>query len=182
MKRILLAVALASIGFASRPAVAQGPVNDGSDRRVAHLMDRLRDELWSFRQELEFFRSVPDYQRLIELRYQVRNYAIEMAEARSFNEDVRQHAYQMDRAARDMYHLAEHLEDRLDPRNHPEVRRRADSLHEHAVEVRVLVGRLHEVIHLDFQNGAPTTFGFQNDGRNSPGIRPDPRRRLDDRR
>jgi hypothetical protein len=28
-------------------------------------------------------------------------------------------------------------------------------LHEHAVEIRVLVGRLHEAIHLDYDGGIP---------------------------
>lgn len=154
MKRIALIAALATVGFAPPPAQAQGPQNAGGDRRAAQLMDQLRNELWAFRQELEFFRRAPEYQQLVDLRYQIRNFAIEMAEARQYNEDVRGHARQMARAARDMYRLAEHLEDRLEARN-PEVRRRADSLHEHAVEVRVIIGRLHEVMHLEVLSEGP---------------------------
>jgi hypothetical protein len=45
-------------------------------------MDRLRDEMWAFRQELDFFRRAPEFNQLVELRYQLRNFAIEMAEAR----------------------------------------------------------------------------------------------------
>ena len=154
MRRIALMAALATIGFAPQPAQAQGLQNDAGDRRAARLMDLLRDELWAFRQELEFFRRAPEYPQLVDLRYQIRNFAIEMADARQYNEDVRGHARQMERAARDLYHLAEHLEDRLDARN-PEVRRRADALHEHAVEVRVLIGRLHELMHLEVRGDGP---------------------------
>ena len=172
MRRIALIAALATIGFAPRPAQAQRPQFDGGERRAARLMDRLRDEMWAFRQELDYFRRAPEYQQLIDLRYRIRNFAIEMAEAREYNEDVRGHARQMAQAARDLYHLAEHLEDRLDARN-PEVRRRADALHEHAVEIRVLIGRLHELMHIDVQGGGP-------DGRF--GDRPAPGRGRDDGR
>ena len=163
MGRIALIAALATIVFAPRPAQAQRPQFDGGDRRAAVLMDRLRDEMWAFRQELEYFRRAPEYQELVDLRYQIRNFAIEMAEARQYNEDVRGHARQMEQAARELYHLAEHLEDRLDARN-PEVRRRADALHEHAVEVRVLIGRLHEVMHLEVRGDGPgDAFGGRPD-------------------
>lgn len=163
MRRIALIAALATIGFAPRPAQAQGPQTDAGDRRAARLMDLLRDELWAFRQELEFFRRAPEYQQLVDLRYQIRNFAIEMAEARQYNEDVRGHARQMAQAARELYHLAEHLEDRLDARN-PEVRRRADALHEHAVEIRVLIGRLHELMHVEVQGDGPgDAFGGRPD-------------------
>ena len=44
-------------------------------------MDRLRDEMWAYRQELDFFQRAPEYNQLIELRYRLRGLAIRVAEA-----------------------------------------------------------------------------------------------------
>ena len=129
-------------------------------------MDRLRDEMWAYRQELDFFRKAPEYNKLVDLRYQLRAFAIEMAEAREFNQDIRGHARQMERAARELYRLSEHLEDRMDGRANADVRRRADALHERAVEIRVLVGRLHEAIHLDIDTSPPyVEYRLKDDSR-----------------
>jgi hypothetical protein len=40
-----------------------------TERRIAQLMDRLREEMWAYRQELDFFRRAPEYAELVELRY-----------------------------------------------------------------------------------------------------------------
>lgn len=170
MRRIAWGALLVVVASAPLPAQAQQRGQSASgDPRVARLTDELREEMWGFRQELDFFRQVPEYSQLVELRYQIRTQAIDLVKARDFNDPgARRLARQMERSGRELYHLAEHLEDRLDPSNRAEVRRRADSLHEHAVEIRVLIGRLHEVIHLDPEGDNPRgrpRFPIQDDRR-----------------
>lgn len=153
------AIITAALALASSPASAQpsGPgqrPDDRQDRRIARLMDELREEMWSYRQELDFFRRAPEYQQLIELRYQLRNLAIEVAESQGggFRPPYRQ-ARAMDQAARQLYQLTGQLEERTDAGAPQEVKRRADALRERAVEIRVLIGRLHEVARLDIGDG-----------------------------
>src|SRR5215211_125372 len=47
-----------------------------TERRIARLMDQLRDEMWAYRQELDFFRRAPEYPELVELRYRLRGQSI----------------------------------------------------------------------------------------------------------
>jgi len=118
-------------------------------------MDRLREEMWSYRQELDFFQRAPEYRQLVDLRYQLRNSAIDLAEAREGDRELPRQAREMAGLSRDLYRLTNQLEGRTNLGNPAEVRQRADLLEEHAVEIRVLVGRLHEVLRLDFAASGP---------------------------
>lgn len=150
MRRCSFLVLLAITALAPRVADAQQP----GDRRVARLMDRLRDEMWTYRQELNYFQRAPEYRQLVELRYQLRTAAMELAESRDGDPEVGRKARAMAITARELYRLTSHLEDRADATTHDEARRRADSLADHAVEIRVLVGRLHESLRIDFGDRA----------------------------
>ncbi len=134
-----------------RPAPPNRP-DDRSDRRVARLMDRLREEMWSYRQELEFFRQAPEYQQLVDLRYQLRNEAVDLAEAREIDPQVQKRVRAMVETARNLYVLTGHLEDRTDLGQKEEVRRLADKLRERTVEIRILIGRLQEIQRMDFDD------------------------------
>ena len=130
-----------------------GPPPRGGDRegrRLARLMDRLRDEMWDYRQELNFFQRAPEYNQLVELRYQLRGLAMRVAEAEENDPQAQRAAREMDQAARELYRLTNRLEQRADLGPREEVRRRADALEERAVEIRVLIGRLHEMVRLDY--------------------------------
>jgi hypothetical protein len=125
-------------------------MDDDAQRRVGRLMDRLRDEMFSYRQELEFFRRAPEYDDLLNLRYNLRNLAVWVAdpEHRDFS-GQRRAARQMEQAARELYAKTAQLEQRINLGSPEEVHRRADALEEHAVEIRVLVGRLYELDRVD---------------------------------
>jgi len=141
-------VLLGLLGLLPQGAQSQGVgVQPG---RVVWLMERLRDQMWTYRQELNFFQRAPEYQQLVELRYRLRGLA--MSVAQSGGGDFRsQHgaAREMEQAARDLYRLTRQLESRTDLGARDEVRRRADQLTEQAVEIRVIIGRLHEAVRLD---------------------------------
>ncbi len=132
-------------------------------------MDRLRDEMWAYRQDLNYFQRAPEYNQLIELRYQLRGLAIRVAEAGETDPQAQRAAREMDQAARELYRLTNNLEQRTSLGSRDEVRRRADALEERAVEIRVLIGRLHEIVRLDyggFQPGGPGGRpGSSRDGR-----------------
>ena len=121
-------------------------------------MDRLRDEMYAYRQELGFFQRAPEYNQLLELRYQLRGLAIRVAEAEEGDPQAQRAAREMQQAARDLYRLTNNLEERVNLGSPEEVHRRADALEERSVEIRVLIGRLHEIVRLDY--GA-----FQQNGR-----------------
>ena len=131
-------------------------------------MDRLRDEMWAYRQELGFFQRAPEYNQLIELRYQLRGLAIRVAEAGENDPQAQRAAREMDQAARELYRLTNNLERRIDLGARDEVRRRADALEERAVEIRVLIGRLQEMVRVDYGGFRPGRPG----GPGGPGGRP----------
>jgi len=116
-------------------------------------MDRLRDEMYAFRQDLGFFQRAPEYNQLLELRYQLRGLAIRVAEADENDPQAQRAAREMDQAARELYRLTNNLEQRTSLGSREEVRRRADALEERAVEIRVLIGRLYEIVRLDYGGG-----------------------------
>ena len=135
-----------------------GPPPRGDDRggrRLSRLMDRLRDEMWAYRQELAFFQRAPEDEQLLDLRYQLRGLAIRVAEAGENDPQAQRAAREMDQVARELYRLTNRLEQRADLGPREEVRRRADALEERAVEIRVLIGRLHEIVRLDFGGFRP---------------------------
>ena len=113
-------------------------------------MDRLRDEMWAYRQDLSFFQRAPEYNQLIELRYQLRGLAIRVAEAGENDPQAQRAAREMQQAARELYRLTNLLEERVNLGSRDEVHRRVDALEERAVEIRVLIGRLHEIVRLDY--------------------------------
>jgi hypothetical protein len=129
------------------------------ERRVERLMDRLRDEMYSYRQELNFFQRAPEYNELVELRYQLRNLAIQVADSREGDPQAQRAAWQMQQVARDLYRQTGELEERTDAGAREEVERRANQLQERAVEIRVLIGRLHEVVRLDFDDERGGSLG-----------------------
>ena len=144
--------------------------DDRSARRTARLMERLRDEMWAYRQDLGFFQRTPEYDQLLELRYQLRNLAIRVADSDENDPQTQRVAREMDQAARELYRLTNNLEQRTNLGSRDEVRRRADALEERAVEIRVLIGRLYEIVRMDY--GGPRG-GFGGPG--GPGGRGGPR-------
>lgn len=150
----LVLIVLAS--FVSQPAKAQVEAV-GQDRRLGILLERFRDQAWSYRQELDFFQRAPEYQPLIGLRYDLRNKAVRVVqleqEGQSGNPEQRQLAREMEQFARELYRQTRRLEGRADSGARQEVRNHADSLTEKAVEMRVLIGRLHEALRIDYRGG-----------------------------
>jgi len=141
-------VPLAALILAPVTARAQAFDRDAHGR-VIWMMERLRDQMWTYRQELDFFQRAPEYQQLVDLRYRLRGLAVNLTQP--FTDPRTQYgsAREMERAARDLYRLTRQLEGRVDLGAPGEVRRRADMLTEQAVEIRVLIGRLHEALRLD---------------------------------
>ena len=129
--------------------------DDRGGRRIDRLMDRLRDEMWAYRQDLNYFQRAPEYNQLIELRYQLRGLAIRVAEAGETDPQAQRAAREMQQAARELYRLTNLLEERVNLGARDEVHRRADALEERAVEIRVLIGRLHEIVRLDYGGYEP---------------------------
>jgi hypothetical protein len=127
---------------------AQRPAR--TERQIARLMDRLRDEMWAYRQELDFFRRAPEYRQLVELRYRIRGLAIQVAELETRGPGARRTqrelSRQMEQNARELKRLTGRLEERTDVGAPREVRRRADRLKEHADEIRKLIGRLDDMV------------------------------------
>src|SRR4051812_35772719 len=134
----------------TQPQTTQPNQVQGQGRREARLMDRLRDEMWAYRQELNFFQRAPEYQQLVDLRYTLRELAMRVAQAPEGDPQVQRTAREMEQAGRQLYLLTGQLEARSDLGAPQEVRRRADALRDRAVEIRVLIGRLHEAVRLDF--------------------------------
>jgi hypothetical protein len=149
-------------------------VDEDTERRIVRVMDRLRDEMYAYRQELEFFRRAPEYNDLIELRYRLRSLAVEVADPTHNDYGYqRRAAREMEQAARELYRRTTQLEQRINLGAPEEVHRRADQLEEHAVEVRVLIGRLYELDRVDDNGGRP---GGPIGRPGAPGGRPrDPR-------
>jgi hypothetical protein len=148
-------------------------------RRIAALMDQLREQMWVYRQELNFFQRAPEYEQLLELRYHLRNKAVRVAELGQAGPgtfpEQRELARGMEQTAREMFRLTRQLENRTDLGAREEVRRRADMLTDQVVEIRVLIGRWQEAVGSDFEDirsrrpggvvppGRP--FGRPGDGR-----------------
>src|SRR4051794_37209032 len=106
-------------------------------RRIAALMDQLREQMWVYRQELNFFQRAPEYERWRELRYPPRNKPVRAAELGQAGPSTfpEQHelARGMEQTAREMFRLTRQLEYRTDLGARDEVRRRADMLTNQAV-------------------------------------------------
>src|SRR4051812_2125724 len=150
MRQLKWAVLLAVLCLAPQPAHAQPRERERTERRVARLMDRLREEMWSYRQELDFFRRAPEYNRLVDLRYRLRGQAIRVAQLEEggprSQRAQRELAREMEETARDLKRLTGQLEARTDVGAPGEVRRRADRLKERADEIRNLIGRLRDAV------------------------------------
>jgi hypothetical protein len=121
-----------------------------TERRIARLMDRLRDQMWAYRQELDFFQRAPEYAELVELRYQLRGQAIHVAELEEGGPRAqiaqRELAREMEQTARELARLTSRMENRTDIAAREVVRDRADRLKHHADEIRNLIARLHDVV------------------------------------
>src|SRR4028118_473773 len=101
MRHAQWAALLTLLAFVPQARAQQ--VDDDTERRIVRVIDRLRDEMYSYRQELEFFRRAPEYNDLIELRYRLRTLAMEVADP-----SHRDYGYQR-RAAREMEQRARAL-------------------------------------------------------------------------
>ena len=147
MQRVKWAVLFAALVLVPQAAQAQ---KDRTERRVARLMDHLRDEMWLYRQELDFFRRAPEYPQLVDLRYRVRGLASRVAELEGKGERAqrtqRELAREMEEAARDLKRLTDRLEDRTDAGAPAEVRRRADILKVRADKIRDMIGQLRDLV------------------------------------
>jgi len=121
-----------------------------TERRITRLMDQLRDEMWAYRQELDFFRRAPEYSELVELRYRLRGQAIRVAELEEGGPRAqvvqRGLAREMEQTARDLARLTGRLENRTDIAAREVIRDRADRLRHHADEILDLISRLHDVV------------------------------------
>ena len=130
--------------------LAQAQKTDREERRIARLMDQLREEMWSYRQQLDFFRRAPEYEQLVDLRYRLRGLAMRVAKLEESGAGgrraQRELAREMAEAARNLKRATDRLESRTDLGAPREVRRHADRLKEHADRIRSLIGRLHDQI------------------------------------
>jgi hypothetical protein len=113
-------------------------------------MDQLREEMWAYRQELDFFRRAPEYSELVELRYRLRGQAIRVAELEEGGPRAqvaqRELAREMEQTARDLTRLTGRLENRTDIAAARVIRDRADRLKRHADEIRDSIARLRDLI------------------------------------
>jgi hypothetical protein len=112
MRHARWAALLTVLSFVPQAQVQRG--DDQQDRRIARLMDRLRDEIYAYRQELNFFQRAPEYNELVELRYRLRNLAINVADARESDPQAQRAAWEMQQVARDLYRQTGELEERTD--------------------------------------------------------------------
>src|SRR5262245_11452395 len=147
MRQVKWVALLALLCLVPQPAEAQRGIKE---RRIARLMDQLRDELWSYRRELNFFRRAREYNRLVDLRYQLRGLAIRVAELEGrgprAQRTQRDLARRMETRARALKRLTGRLERRTDLGAPREVRRRADSLKRRADRIQEVIRRLHTLI------------------------------------
>lgn len=139
----------------AQPALAQvprGPIpkGDRTERRVDRMMDQLREEMWAYRQELDFFRRAPEYEKLVDLRYRLRGLAIRVAELERggprAQREQREAARAMEETARDLKNLTGRLENRTDLGAPQEVRRRADRLKQRADTIRGMIERYSDLV------------------------------------
>src|SRR3954452_19295477 len=104
MRTVKWAVVLAV--FALGAPAAQSQKADREERKIARLMDQLREEMWSYRQELDFFRRAPEYSQLVDLRYRLRGLAIRVAQLEESGprgrRGQREAAGEMEEAARNL--------------------------------------------------------------------------------
>jgi hypothetical protein len=149
MRQLKWVILLAVITLLPRAAQAQR-TDDRTERRVGRLMDRLREEMWSYRQELDFFRRAPEHPKLVELRWRLRVLAVRVADledngprARRMQRDL---AREMEEVADDLTKLTGKLEDRTDVAGAAEVRRRADRLKTRADKIREMIDDLSDVV------------------------------------
>jgi hypothetical protein len=146
MRQVQWVALLAVLTLVPQPAQAQ---RGRTERRIARLMDDLREEMWAYRRELNFFRRAPEYRELVELRWRLRNQAMRVAELEGrprAERTQRELAREMERTARELKRLTGRLESRTDLGAPREVRRHADRLKEHADRIRDLIGRLHDAV------------------------------------
>ena len=148
MRQVKWVALLAVLSFVPQPAQAQR--GEREERDVRRLMDRLRDELWDYRRELNFFRRAPEYNELVDIRYRLRNQAMRVADldrggprSRLAQREV---ARRMQDSARQLERLTRQLGRRTDLGAAGEVRRRADRLRDRAGRIRRMVGRLEDLV------------------------------------
>jgi hypothetical protein len=145
VKWVTLVVVLITV---PQPAPAQKPGR--TERRIGRLMGELRDEMWAYRRELEFFRRAPEYGQLVELRYRLRAQAIRVAELEAGGRRTQREqlalARQMEATASNLKRLTGRLENRTDVAAPAEARRRADRLKARADRIRNQIDRLHELV------------------------------------
>lgn len=150
MRAMKWTVLLASVVLVGSPAAAEAQGDRREERRIARLMDRLREEMWSYRQELDFFRRAPEYPQLVDLRHRLRGQAVRVAELEDTGprgqRAQRELAREMEATARDLKRLTGKLENRTDVGRGPEVRRRADKLKARADEIRDMIAKLHDLV------------------------------------
>jgi hypothetical protein len=147
MRQLKWAVLVVLLGLV--PQLAQAQRDGRTERRIARLMDDLRSDMWSYRQELDFFRRAPEYEQLVDLRYRIRGLAIRVAELEGrpgASRSQREMAREMEEAARDLQRLTARLEQRTDIAAPREVRRRADMLKVQADRIRETIDRLSDLV------------------------------------
>jgi len=149
MRRILGAALPAVLLFLPQPAPAQRPT-PVEERRISRLMDKLRDEMWDYRRDLDFFRRTPEYTQLVDLRFRLRGQAMRVAELERggprAQREQRELAREMRQTAEQLTRLTGRLEERTDLGAREDVRRRADRLKSRAEDIRRLIGRLDDLV------------------------------------
>jgi len=153
MRQMKWAALLAAVVLVPRPAHAQRldrpeRVDRGErgERSVHRLMDRLRDEMWDYRRELNFFRRAQEYDRLVDLRYEIRGMAMRVAGLEGRPREQRELARRMGERARDLKRLTRQLERRTDLGAPAEVRRHADRLKDRANRIDEIIDRLYDAV------------------------------------
>jgi hypothetical protein len=129
--------------------VLSGGLVQAQERRIHRLMEELREEMWQYRQGLDFFARAPEYNTLVELRWRLRNSARQMSELESrprAERERRETARQMDQLSNELKRVTGRLENRTDFGAPAEVRRRADRLKAHADRIAATIDRLRALV------------------------------------
>ena len=130
-------------------AVLGGGLVQAQERRIHRLMEELREEMWQYRQGLDFFSRAPEYNTLVDLRWRLRNSARQMSELESrprAERERREVARQMDQLSNELKRVTGRLENRTDLGAPREVRQKADRLKAHADRIEANINRLRAMV------------------------------------
>ena len=133
------AALLAVLCLTPDAAHAQSRKAARAERKIAAVMTDLREEMRVYNRELDFFRRVPEYKPLSDLRNRLDTQAVRVVELETAGPGsgpaLRELAREMERTAREMRALTVRLDTRAEAGAPKDVRRVADRLNEQAGQI-----------------------------------------------